>query len=61
MSLRIRNLGVNNSTPTSKLILTVLGGIAQFEREIMRERQHEGIARRREVQRPEADSAGKDG
>ena len=45
VSLRILNLGVDTGTPTGKLILTVLGGIAQFEREIMLERQREGIAK----------------
>jgi DNA invertase Pin-like site-specific DNA recombinase len=44
-ALRILNLGVDTGTPTGKLILTVLGGIAQFEREIMLERQREGIAK----------------
>ena len=45
VALRILNLGVDTGTPTGKLILTVLGGIAQFEREIMLERQREGIAK----------------
>ena len=31
--------------PTSKLMLTILIGVAAWEREIMRERQREGIAR----------------
>ena len=31
--------------PTGKLMLTVLGGVAEFEREIMLERQREGIAK----------------
>ena len=39
--LRILDLGID----TGKLVLTVLGGIAQFEREIMLERQREGIAK----------------
>jgi DNA invertase Pin-like site-specific DNA recombinase len=43
--LRIMNLGVDTSTPTGKLMLTMLGGVAEFEREIMLERQREGIAR----------------
>jgi len=34
-----------SDTPTGKLMLTVLGGIAQFEREMMLERQREGIAK----------------
>ena len=39
------NLGMDTQTPTGKLMLTVLGGIAQFEREIMLERQREGVAK----------------
>ncbi|MBM6582902.1 recombinase family protein [Microvirga sp. BT689] len=44
-ALRIVNLGVDTSTPTGKLMLNVLGGVAQFEREMMLERQREGIAK----------------
>ena len=44
-ALRILNLGIDTATPTGKLMLTVLGGIAEFEREIMLERQREGIAK----------------
>jgi DNA invertase Pin-like site-specific DNA recombinase len=43
--LRVLNLGMDTSTPTGKLMLTVLGGIAQFEREMMLERQREGVAK----------------
>ena len=46
-NLRVLNLGIDTSTPTGKLMLTMLGGIAQFEREIMLERQREGIAKAR--------------
>ena len=45
IALRIADLGIDTSTPTGKLILHVMGGIAQFEREIMLERQREGIAK----------------
>jgi len=45
VALRIVNLGVDTATPTGKLILNVLGGVAQFEREMMLERQREGIAK----------------
>jgi len=45
VALRILNLGIDTETATGKLMLTVLGGIAQFEREIMLERQREGIAK----------------
>lgn len=44
-ALRILNLGVDTATPTGKLMLTMLGGVAEFEREIMLERQREGIAK----------------
>lgn len=43
VTLRILNLGIDTGTPTGRLMLTMLGGIAQFEREIMLERQREGI------------------
>jgi len=43
--LRVLNLGMDTHTPTGKLMLTVLGGVAQFEREMMLERQREGIAK----------------
>ncbi len=45
VALRILNLGVDSATPTGRLMLNVLGGVAQFEREIMLERQREGIAK----------------
>lgn len=45
VALRIVNLGVDTGSPTGKLILNVLGGVAQFEREMMLERQREGIAK----------------
>ncbi|MGY3808861.1 recombinase family protein [Aeromonas veronii] len=43
VALRILNLGINTSTPTGKLMLTMIGAIATFERELMLERQAEGI------------------
>jgi DNA invertase Pin-like site-specific DNA recombinase len=46
--LRILNLGgeaVDTKSATGKLILTIFAGFAQFEREMMLERQREGIAR----------------
>ncbi|GJD76181.1 Serine recombinase PinR [Methylobacterium goesingense] len=45
MALRIVNLGVDIATPTGKLMLNVLGGVAKFEREMMLERHREGIAK----------------
>jgi len=45
VALRVLNLGLDTSTPTGKLMLTMLGAIAQFEREMMLERQREGIAK----------------
>lgn len=43
VGLRILDLGIDTQTPTGKLMLTILGGIAQFEREVMLERQREGV------------------
>jgi DNA invertase Pin-like site-specific DNA recombinase len=45
VGLRILAMGVDTATPTGKLVLNVLGAIGQFEREIMLERQREGIAK----------------
>lgn len=45
VALRILDLGVDTGTPTGKLLLTVMGGIAEFERAIMLERQREGVAK----------------
>jgi DNA invertase Pin-like site-specific DNA recombinase len=36
---------LDTRNPTSKLMLTILGGVATWEREIMLERQREGIAK----------------
>ena len=50
-SLKILGLGVDTATPTGRLMFNMLSSVAQFEREIMLERQREGIA--------EAKAAGK--
>jgi DNA invertase Pin-like site-specific DNA recombinase len=42
--LRILDLDLDTSTPTGRLLLTMVGAIATFERELMLERQREGIA-----------------
>lgn len=47
VGLRILNLGMDTSTPTGKLMLTMLGAVAQFEREVMLERQRAGIQKAR--------------
>jgi DNA invertase Pin-like site-specific DNA recombinase len=44
-SLRILAMSLDTGTPTGKLILNVVGSIAEFEREMMLERQREGIAK----------------
>lgn len=44
VALNILNIGINTATPTGKLMLTMIGAIATFEREMMLERQAEGIA-----------------
>jgi len=35
---------VDTASPTARLMLTMLAAVAQFERELMLERQREGIA-----------------
>lgn len=45
VTLRILSMNVDTSTPTGKLMLTLLGAIATFERDLMLERQREGIAK----------------
>ena len=45
VALRILNVGIDTGTPTGRLMLTMLGAVAEFERSIMLERQREGIAK----------------
>jgi DNA invertase Pin-like site-specific DNA recombinase len=45
VSLRILNLGIDTSTATGKMMLTMLGAVAEFERSMLLERQREGVAR----------------
>lgn len=45
--LRILAMNLDTATPTGKLMLNLLGSIAEFERELMLERQREGIAKAR--------------
>jgi len=50
-SLRILDFGgaeLDTKSPTGRLILTVLGAIAQFERELLMERQLDGIKKAKE-------------
>lgn len=43
--LKIIDLNLDTTTPTGKLMLNLLGSVAEFEREIILERQREGIAK----------------
>lgn len=49
IGLVVQSMGLdtrtNGANPTTRLILTVLAGVAQWEREMMLERQREGIAK----------------
>jgi len=45
VSLRVLEQAIDTSTPTGRLMFNMLGAIAQFERELMLERQREGVAR----------------
>ncbi|GAW66176.1 integrase [Geoanaerobacter pelophilus] len=49
VALRVLNIDLDTSTPTGKLMLTMLGAIATFEREMMLERQADGIAKAKEA------------
>ena len=44
-SLRILAMNLDTTTASGRLMLNVIGSVAQFEREIMLERQREGIAK----------------
>jgi DNA invertase Pin-like site-specific DNA recombinase len=46
-TLNILAMNLDTSSPTGRLLINLVGSIAQFEREIMLERQREGIARAR--------------
>lgn len=43
IALKVLDLGLDTGNATGKLMLNVLGSVAQFEREMMLERQKEGI------------------
>lgn len=45
VGLKVLALGLDTGNATGKLMLNVLGSVAQFEREMMLERQKEGIAK----------------
>ena len=45
VALRIVAMGIDTTTPTGRLMLNVLGAVAEFERDMMLERQREGIAK----------------
>lgn len=44
-ALHILDMGIDTATPTGRLMVGIVGNIAAFEREIMLERQREGIAK----------------
>ncbi|ORJ61608.1 recombinase family protein [Geothermobacter hydrogeniphilus] len=48
VTFKVLNNNLDTSTPNGKLMLTMLGAIAEFEREMMLERQAEGIAKAKE-------------
>lgn len=44
-TLRILAMNLDTHTPTGRLLVNLVGSVAQFEREIMLERQREGVAK----------------
>ena len=45
VSLRIVSMGIDTASSTGRLMLNLLASISQFEREVMLERQREGVAK----------------
>jgi DNA invertase Pin-like site-specific DNA recombinase len=45
VELKILDLNLDTATPTGRLMLSMMGALAQFEREMLLERQREGIER----------------
>lgn len=45
VELKVLGMDLDTSSPTGKLMLNLMGSIAEFERELMLERQREGIAK----------------
>jgi DNA invertase Pin-like site-specific DNA recombinase len=45
VSLKVLEQAIDTSTPTGRLMFNMLGAIAQFERDLMLERQREGVAK----------------
>lgn len=49
VGFRVLNINLDTATPTGKLMLTMLGAVATFEREMMLERQAEGIEKAKQA------------
>ena len=47
VGLRMLNLGLDTANPSDKLTFNAFGAVSQFEREIVLERQKEGMAKAR--------------
>lgn len=45
VGLKIMDMPIDTTTPTGRLLMNRMGSLAQFERELMFERQREGIAK----------------
>ena len=43
--MKVLEQAIDTATPTGRLMFNMLGAIAQFERELMLERQREGVAK----------------
>lgn len=47
-SIKVLDMGIDTTTPVGKLMLTILAGFAEFEREMIRQRTREGLAAAKE-------------
>jgi DNA invertase Pin-like site-specific DNA recombinase len=48
VALKVQNINLDTSTATGKLMLTMLGAVAEFERNLLKERQKDGIKKAKE-------------
>ncbi|MBF0455924.1 MAG: recombinase family protein [Magnetococcales bacterium] len=48
VTLKVQNISLDTGTATGRLMLTMLGAVGEFEKNLLKERQKDGIARAKE-------------